>query len=614
MRASMSESDPANERKDPADDDTPALPSLSASRVDKMTEEFARLLSRREQRIGEILGNRYRITGRLGDGGMGQVFAAESLSIGNRVAIKVLKAELLADAAFRQRFQHEAEAIAAVEHQNVVRFFDLVVGDPTFLVMEYLRGTTLAETLKKETRLPLARAIDIVRRLCFGLDAVHRAGVVHRDIKPSNVIMVSNPDGGEEPKLIDFGVAKVAARPAEQQLTVAGQLVGTPHYMSPEQINGEAVDARADIYSLGCLLYHLAAGHPPFRAVDEFKILTKHVNEEATPLSHMLETAPPELDRVLARALAKLPADRFASMREMAEALSGILPLVDPQARSYETTAAGRPSALARRPTDRHRSTPLVAVAVLAALGGFAGGWSLTHRRQAVAAAATTAHNGGVLMVASDPEGAAIELDGARVSETTPAALPAVARGRHQLVLRLGRHPPLTRTIELGDGERALVQVTMPPSSHPVEIASSPGAARVYLDGKPVDGVTPVTVQIIDDDLHELRVEKLGFETVTYTIAPEDHDATKNFNLVPETRPHGQLTVNADVNAEVWIDGVDSGFSTPTLPIVVNVGAHRVEVRAADGNHAVRPIHVRRGETMQVAFTLASSAARPKSQ
>ena len=141
VAAGMSDSDHAENKKSGArEPDTAPRPPLSASRVDKISEEFARLLSRRQQRIGEILGNRYRIVDQLGDGGMGQVFVAENLSIGNRVAIKVLKAEFLADAAFRQRFQHEAEAIAAVEHQNVGRLYDLVVGDPTFLVMEYLKG------------------------------------------------------------------------------------------------------------------------------------------------------------------------------------------------------------------------------------------------------------------------------------------------------------------------------------------------------------------------------------------------------------------------------------------------------------------------------------------
>src|SRR5437868_3166011 len=141
-----------------------------------MPEDFVMLLSRRRHFIGEVIAGRYKLVERLGVGAMGQVFAAENLAIGRRVAVKVLKAELLADADFRKRFQREAEAIAAIDHRNVVRFLDLVVGDPVFLVMEYLTGPTLASLLKRERRLDPVRAINIATRLCWGLDAAHRAG------------------------------------------------------------------------------------------------------------------------------------------------------------------------------------------------------------------------------------------------------------------------------------------------------------------------------------------------------------------------------------------------------------------------------------------------------
>ena len=162
----------------------------------------------------------------------------------------------------------------------------------------------------------------------------------------------------------------------------------------------------------------------------------------------------------------------------------------------------------------------------------------------------------------------------------------------------------MTRKIELAAGERSLVQITMPPSSHPVEVRSSPSGARVFLDRKPVDGLTPVTVQVVDDDLHELRVEKLGFETAEYTLAPDDRQPAKSFDLVPETRPRGRLAVDANANAEVWIDGADTGFSTPTLSMPVTVGAHRVELRGDDGSTVTRAINVRRGETIRLMLTL----------
>src|SRR5262249_3893299 len=158
---------------------------------------------------------------------------------------------------FRQRFQREAQAIASIEHPNVARFFDLVVGDPTFLVMEYVRGQTLSARLREVKKLPIADAATVAIKLCQALRAAHSVGVIHRDLKPANVILTSTLDDSEVPKLIDFGLAKLAARTAEQSLTRTGQLVGTPQYMSPEQIAGKNVDARTDIYALGCLTYEM---------------------------------------------------------------------------------------------------------------------------------------------------------------------------------------------------------------------------------------------------------------------------------------------------------------------------------------------------------------------
>src|SRR3954469_12474119 len=175
------------------------------SRIDTMPDGFAKLIGQQALVVGEVIGGRYKLVQSLGNGGMGQGFVAENIAIGMRVAIKLLKPELLANPEFRARFQTEAQAVAAIEHPNVARFFDLVVGDPTFIVMEYVRGETLADRLKLGP-LPRGRALEIARRLCWGLDAAHTAGVVHRDLKPANVLLAPDAEHGEIPKLIDFGL------------------------------------------------------------------------------------------------------------------------------------------------------------------------------------------------------------------------------------------------------------------------------------------------------------------------------------------------------------------------------------------------------------------------
>ncbi len=286
------------------------------SRVDTIPEALVKLLQSKPLFVGDVIAGRYKLLQTLGDGAMGQVFVAENLAIGQKVALKVLKPELLANPEFRARFQNEAQAVAAIEHANVARFFDLVVGDPTFIVMEYVRGETLADRMKLGP-LPVDRALEIAERLCWGLDAAHAAGVVHRDLKPANVILSPDAEHGEMPKLIDFGLAKLAAAAGDSQLTRTGQIIGTPAYMSPEQIKSDKIDGRADVYSLGCVLFEMLTGRTPFGvgAEDDVQVLYRQMHEAPPPLAKYLPEVPAPLDALMHKALQKDPAQRFPSVR-----------------------------------------------------------------------------------------------------------------------------------------------------------------------------------------------------------------------------------------------------------------------------------------------------------
>src|SRR6185312_6788751 len=167
------------------------------SRIDTLPDGFADILKRRSLQPGDVVGEHYRLIEVLGGGAMGHVFTAENRAIGSTVAIKVLKPELLANPEFRQRFQYEAQAVGSIEHPNVARFLDVVVGDPTFLVMEYVPGETLATTLAREKAMSIQRAVHIATRLAWGLDAAHAAGIIHRDLKPANVILTADREVGE---------------------------------------------------------------------------------------------------------------------------------------------------------------------------------------------------------------------------------------------------------------------------------------------------------------------------------------------------------------------------------------------------------------------------------
>jgi tRNA A-37 threonylcarbamoyl transferase component Bud32 len=561
----------------------PAPPQKGVSRIDTLPDSFVELLQRRPVLIGDVIAERYKIVQALGDGAMGQVFVAENLAIGKRVAIKVLKPELLADATFRQRFQHEAEAMAAIDHRNVARFLDLVVGDPTFLVMEYIKGQTLAARIREDKRLPPLEAVRIAIRLCWALETAHQSGVIHRDLKPANVILQPDPEG-YEPKLIDFGLAKLSEVTSAAKLTRHGQIVGTPEYMSPEQIANQEIDGRSDVYSLACLLYEMVAGRPPFSGGDDVQLLYQQLQKPAEPITNLVPGAPPELWAALERALAKSPDDRFRSMRQMAEALEALLPAQ----LAMRTISVARPAQLPK--------WPLVATVVL----GVALGWLLSHLGRST--------RGGALLLTSRPAGARVEVDGRVAPESTPTMVNGLLPGTH--AVRFTREPlqPVERQVSLGKNERAVVNVALPPPSRRIEVRSVPEGASVYLDGRLVMGVTPTTVEVTDDDFHELRVEKPGYESAARALTPEDKQADLSLPLLPERLPRATLFVDANTAAAVWVDGIDTGYTTPTLGIRITPGDHQIEVR--DGSsRASATVHLSQGQTTRLLLSPAGAKA-----
>jgi serine/threonine-protein kinase len=273
--------------------------------------------------IGEALGQ-YRLVAQIGSGSMGVVFLAEHQRLARRFAIKLLAPELVRDQQVLQRFFNEARATSLIRHPGIVDVFDCDV-DATgraYMVLEHLEGETLAERLRRAGKLHWSAACLIARRVADALAAAHEKGIVHRDLKPENLFLVGvGRDPNAAVKVLDFGVAKLLASESAARLTMRGALVGTPEYMSPEQCAGAEVDHRADIYALGCILFELLTGKPPF--------VTATVRELA--LAHRFAPAPyalarcPELPAWLAdllgRMLAKEPDLRPRSMREVSKAL-----------------------------------------------------------------------------------------------------------------------------------------------------------------------------------------------------------------------------------------------------------------------------------------------------
>src|SRR5690349_5649784 len=255
-----------------------------------------------------------RIEGVLGRGGMGVIYRATELRLGREVALKLIATEQASDPDVRERFEREARLTASIEHPNVVPVYAAGEEDGhLYLIMRYVPGTDLHHLLRQEGRLAPARAASIVAQVAEALDAAHASGLVHRDVKPANVLI-----GGEHAYLSDFGITRVQA--SDTRITDSGNWVGTVDFMSPEHLRGEPTDARADVYALGCVLYTALTGTPPYRRGTVPATITAHLHEPPPRPSMEAPGVPEAFDAVIARALAKDPADRYPSAGDLGRA------------------------------------------------------------------------------------------------------------------------------------------------------------------------------------------------------------------------------------------------------------------------------------------------------
>ncbi|MEZ4288066.1 MAG: serine/threonine-protein kinase [Polyangiales bacterium] len=314
--------------------------------------------------IGRTLDGRYRIDEKIGEGGMGLVYRATHVSLRKTCAIKVLRKEG-DDADVLDRFRQEAQAASNIGNQHIVDVSDFgeMPDGATYFVMEYLDGVDLITAIESARRFDDYRTAHVGAQLARALGAAHRAGIVHRDIKPENIFLLERGHEKDFVKVLDFGIAKVAAR--NTKLTKAGEVFGTPHYMSPEQSKGSEVDHRTDIYSLGVILYEMATGEVPFDADNMMGILTQHMYEEPIPPKVRAPEVSDDLQNVILKCLNKDPQYRYQQMDEVADDLEAIKAGNSP---SGTFTVAIRATEPPKNPTNKIRivivSAVLVAVAI----------------------------------------------------------------------------------------------------------------------------------------------------------------------------------------------------------------------------------------------------------
>jgi len=269
-------------------------------------------------RLGKMVGDRFRIDELIGRGAMAEVYRALDLQTQAYVAVKIVRHTHVSDAVVLARFAREADVQARIRHRNVAALLATGLTDKQepWLALELLRGKSLRGVIKGEGRVAPVRAASYSWQALQGLDAVHRAGILHRDLKPANIMLEPSQGPVDRVVLIDFGFATFDG---SAKLTLQGTVVGSLTYIAPERLLGNPIDGRADLYAIGVILYELLAGAPPFAAEDDFDLIDMHVNVEPPSLVEL--GFPQALDDVLYRALAKDPADRFATAQEMAAAL-----------------------------------------------------------------------------------------------------------------------------------------------------------------------------------------------------------------------------------------------------------------------------------------------------
>jgi eukaryotic-like serine/threonine-protein kinase len=282
----------------------------------------------------QVLLDRYEVGRLLGAGGMAEVFEGRDRLLARRVAIKVLQAQFARDPSFLIRFKREAQAAASLSHPNIVGVYDTGSEDGThFIVMEYVDGRTLKDVIRAEGPLYPERAAEICEDVCSALAAAHARGLIHRDIKPGNVMLT--PDG--KVKVMDFGIARATT---SETITQTAAVVGTAQYISPEQAQGQTVDFRSDLYSVGCCLYEMLTGTVPFTGATPVAIAYRHVREDPTPPRMLNPDVPPPLEAIVLKAMAKLPDNRYQTAAELHDDLERFrsgrpvmaTPLLDPAA------------------------------------------------------------------------------------------------------------------------------------------------------------------------------------------------------------------------------------------------------------------------------------------
>jgi len=478
---------------------------------------------------GDLIAGKYRIIDELGRGSYGIVFRAQQLGVDRDVALKTLLPQAFLNHDVVERFQREATMVSRLHHANIVTLFDFGTseGGALYMAMELVHGKPLSRVVTEEAPLVPDRALRIVTQVLRALSAAHAKGIIHRDLKPENIILTTGVDGEEIVKILDFGIAKLAEsnQDALKTLTAQGYVLGTPHYMSPENITGDPISDRSDLYAVGILLYELLAGHHPYDAASPSAVLVRHLNDPL-PVLPDAQMDRSRLGHVMRYALAKEPDERIESAEVFIEMLDG--------RRSPPKTRGGAPS-----------SAKLALAIVALALGVIVlGVWAITiiiNEPDSLAThddAATLIADVGIIVLPNEVL-TAVDNDAGR----------AVTDGGQADPIDLGDSGPDTAEIEalisdVGTAPEPDTSKKAPSiakektrdKNHVVSMtlkfASDPPNATVTVGGRPV-GSTPCSTNVKGNDPVRVRFTKIGYKAKTVVVKPTNPKQTVSVTLKP---------------------------------------------------------------------------------